>query len=557
MSALSHSFRLARIDFSRMIRKHTDWRSGASAVVSLVMYVLLIGAATLGGGYVASQLGETLVESGTGAFGVGSLDAMGVVRGVFALFWLMITIIYAVRAVGQRGTLAQPEGVLTVVPTVEAVVGVLLAEYAFFVLWTLPPAVGVGAGLAVGTEQVWPALALPLGVAGAGVAAVGIGYPLGLGIRHVASRFAFVARNKGAIVLAVFALYFAVLATGAIDQLMVQLFEPMGRSPIGWYADLVLLGTPALGATAVRAAGAVAVTLALAVVSVAASTYVAETHWFSDPALAGAEEPAAEESAAPGLERRLAPVLGTATASLVALSWRRAVRSPLKLLYAFYPMLFLVGVFADIVQGGGVPTYLPYATTLFVAWAAGVIFTLNPLGDQGAALSSTLLSPVDGRTFVRALLFAGLVVAVPLGTLATGAIAFLSPLDRTTALGLTAAAPVVMVVAAGLSVGIGMAFPKFEATNVTRSMKTVIPSLWAFVLFTLHLLATAVSALFVAKPIARQFAAGLLTWILPFGLEVSASGLYWAGAVAIGPLLVAPVVAYRYAVRRFDRYTLS
>jgi len=557
MSAVSHSLRLARIDVTRTVRKNTDWRDSASAAVSVVMYVLLIGAATLGGGYLASQLGETLVESGTGAFGVGSLDAMGVVRGVFALFWLVITVIYAVRAVGQRGTLAQPEGILTVVPTVEAVAGVLLAEYAFFLLWTLPPAVGVGAGLALGTGQVWPALALPLGVAGAGVAAVGIGYPLGLGIRHVATRFAFVARNKSAIVFAVFVVYFAVLTTGAIDQLMVRLFEPMGRSPIGWYADLVLLGTPGLGATAVRAGGAGAVTLALATVSLAVSTVLAGVHWFSDPALAGAEEPVAEGDADPGIERRLAPILGPATASLVALSWRRAVRSPLKLLYAFYPMLVLVGVFADVLQTGEVPTYLPYATTLFVAWAAGVIFTLNPLGDQGAALSSTLLSPVDGRTFVRALLVAGLVVAIPLGTLATAAVAFLSPIDRTTAVGLTVAAPVVMVVAAGLSVGIGMAFPKFEATNVTRSMKTVIPSLWAFVLFTAHLLATAVSALFVAKPLARQFAAGLLTWVLPFGLDVSAQGLYWAGAVAIGPLLVAPVASYRYAVRRFDRYTIS
>jgi len=557
MSAISHSLRLARTDITRTVRKSTDWRNSASAAVGILMYVLLVGAATFGGGYLASQVGETLAESGIGSFGVGSLDAMGVVRGVFALLWLVVTLIYGIRAVGQRGTLVQPEGTLTAVPTVEAVVGVLLAEYAFFLLWTLPPTVGMGAGLAVGTGQVWPALALPLGVAAAGVAVVGIGYPLGLGIRHVATRFAFVARNKTAIVLAVFVVYFAVLTTGAIDQIVVQLFEPMGRSPVGWYADLVLLGTPGIGATTVRAAGAGAVTLSLAVVSVAASTALAQRHWFSDSALVGTEEPVAESDADPGIERRLAPLLGTATASLVALSWRRAVRSPLKLLYAFYPMLVLVGVFADVVQTGEIPTYLPYAMMLFVAWAAGVIFTLNPLGDQGAALSSTLLSPVDGRTFVRALLIAGLVVAVPVGTLATAVVAFPSPIERTTAVGLTVAAPVVMVVSASLSVGIGMAFPKFEATNVTRSMKTVIPSLWAFALFTLHLLATTFSALFVTKSVARQFAAGLLTWMLPFGLGVSPQELYWAGAVAIGPLLVAPVVAYRYAVRRFDRYTIS
>lgn len=228
----------------------------------------------------------------------------------------------------------------------------------------------------------------------------------------------------------------------------------------------------------------------------------------------------------------------------------------MKLLYAFYPLLLGVGFFAEIIQTGQIPSFLPYAVLLFAAWAAGVMFTLNPLGDQGAVLASTLLSNVDGKAFVKAHVLAGLVVAVPLGTIVTAVIAFLSPLDRETVLVLVVVSPVVMVIAATLSIGIGIAFPRFEEANITQSMKTVVPSLWAFILFTLHLFATAGAATVVYDPFVRDLAAGIVSWILPFGLSLSAETLYMVSAVGLVPLILAPLVSYWYAVKRFDRYTL-
>jgi hypothetical protein len=557
MSAIGHSLRLARIDVERMLRKHTNWRRSGSVVISVLIYVVLMLGSTLGGGYLGYRAGESLAGSG-GLLELGPFTAIEVVRGILALFWLMLVLVYTIRAVGQRGTLPQPEGILTVVPTNQALVGVLVAEYVYCLLWLLAPSVGLGVGLALGTGVVWPALAVPLAVAAAGMGSVAVSYPLGLAIRHFATRFEFVARNKGAIIVLVFVAYFVALSTGAWNELMVQLLEPMQRSPIGWYADLLLLGTPALAASTLHASGAIALSLGLAALAIVGGTRLADRHWFSDPALAGAEKPATTaEDAAPGIERRLEPVLGTATASLVTLSWRRARRSPLKLLYAFYPLLLLAGLFADIVQSGRIPAYLPYAILLFGAWAAGVIFTLNPLGDQGAALASTLLSDVDGRTFVRAIVLAGLVVAIPLGTISTAAVAYASPLEQQTVLALVIAAPLVMVVSAILSIGIGMAFPKFEATNVTRSMKTVLPSMWAFVLFSFHLFVTAGAAAIVYEPLVRDAGAGLLSWALPFRLGVSPDTLYLIAAVALVALLIAPVASYRYAVRRFDHYTLD
>jgi hypothetical protein len=558
MSALGHALRLARIDVTRTRRKHTDWRggSGGTSVVGALLYGVLVAVGTVGGGYAAVRAGRTLA-GGDPLAGLEAFTLVEVVRGVLALFWLMVTLVYALRAVGQRGTLTEPEGVLTVVPTRQALLGVLLAEYAYFLLWLLLPAVGVGAGLAVGAGAVWPAVAVPLGVAVAGVGSVGVGYVLGLSIRHVASRFSFVARHKGAIVLVVFVAYFVALSSGAWNELVVRLFEPMQGSPVGWYADLALLGTPSVEASVRNAAGAVALTAVLAAAVLVGGTRVAARHWFSDPVLAGERVLPDERDAAPGVERRLEPVLGSGTAALVVLSWRRARRSPLRLLYAFYPLLLLAGLFADIVQSGRVPSYLPFAILLFAAWAAGVVFTLNPLGDQGAALASTLLSEVDGRTFVRAHLVAGLVVAVPLGTVATAVVTALSPLAGQPATALVAATPVVMVLSAVVSVGIGTAFPRFEATTVTRSMKTVLPSKWAFALFTLYLFLTAAAGTVVYDPVVRDVGAALLTWALPLGLRVSPDALDLVASAALVPLALAPVAAYRYAVRRFDRFTLG
>lgn len=550
MSATGHAVRLARIDVTRAVRKHTTLRGTSSSALGLLVYALLLVGGSLGGGYLGSWLGRDLA---TGAL---PADAIGFVRGTVALFWLVGVAVYVARTVGQRGVLARPEGILTVVPTSQALVGVLLAEYVYYLLWTIVPATALGVGLAVGTGTLTPAVAVPAAVALAGVGSVAVGYPVGLAIRHVASRFAVVARNKGRILVFVFAAYFVALSTGVWNDLLVRLLGPLQDSPPGWYADLLLVGAPAIDAAPARAVGAVGLTVAVAVVGTAAGARLAARHWFSDPALAGAAE-SRPADVAPGVDRRLAPIVGRPTAALVVLSWRRARRSPLKLLYAFYPLLVLAGLFASIVRSGEIPAYLPYAVVVFAAWAAGVVFTLNPLGDQGAALPSTLLSGVDGRRFVGAHVLAGLVVAVPLGTIAVAAVAVLGPLDRPTTGALVVATPVAMVASAALAVGLGTAVPRFEETTVTKSMETVLPSRWAFALFSLYLFGTAGAAIAVSEPPVRELAAGLVTWVLPVGLSVDADALYLVAAVALVPLLVAPFLSYRYAIRRFDRYTLE
>jgi hypothetical protein len=102
-----------------------------------------------------------------------------------------------------------------------------------------------------------------------------------------------------------------------------------------------------------------------------------------------------------------------------------------------------------------------------------------------------------------------------------------------------------------------MAFPRFEAVNISRSIETVVPSLLAFVLFSLHLVGTTLSAAILYDEGVRTVAAALVSWLLPFGLGIDAEALYIVSGGLLIVLTLAPVVSYRYAVRRFDTYTLS
>jgi len=571
---VGHSLRLTRIDVRRMVRKRTDPDNWVTSIVSVGLFALLTLGLTAAGVYGGRALGRALASGSLDPSGAGVATAA---RGVFGVVWVIAVVIFAVRAVGQRGTLTNAEGVLTVVPTVEAYLGLVASELVYLLIWTLLPAVGAGVGLALGTETLWPLAGVPLAVALGGATAVAAAYALGLGVRHVVTRFPFVARHKNGLIALVFVLYMAAIVSGSLNQAVVGLFEPMAASPVGWYADLGLLGLPNVAAAATHAAGAVVASVAFAAVAVAAGTAIARRHWFADPALAGESEddhePADSATSRPSdavtpattdddwLARRLETVVDRPTAALAVLAWRRAARAPLKLMYAAYPLFFGTGAFVEILQTGEIPAYLPYALLVFVAWAGGVVFTLNPLGDQGSVLAPTILSEVTGRKFVLAHVLAGLVVVVPVGTVLVGLVAALSPVGAQKTAILVGLSPVAMVVAAGLSVGIGTAFPRFEATNLTRSMEAVVPSPWAFVLFSAHVVLTAVAAVLVGLEGARTLGAtligGLASFVLSTQVSVAPSTLYAVSAVALVVLLLLPAASYRYAVRTFDRYELA
>jgi hypothetical protein len=339
----------------------------------------------------------------------------------------------------------------------------------------------------------------------------------------------------------------------------------MQQAPTAWFADLLLLGSAA-GGTPLRAALAVALVPAFGVASVLVTTRIANAHWFADPVLAGTEDDDADvdpntdrhdDGLLLRLEDAIGGVVGRGTAAVTVLAWKRAARAPLKLLYVAYPLLFAIGFIADIVQTGEVPAFAPAGALLFVAWAGAVVFTLNPLGDQGSALPATVLSRIGGRQFIGAHVLAGAIVTIPIGTALVAGLALAVPLEADALAAVVLGTPASILVGSLFAVGIGMLFPRYEAVNVTRSTKAVVPSLLAFLAYSLFLVLVVAAAGIVYEPAVEPFVAGLVSWLLPFGWSITADAVGLAARAALVPLAIAPFASVWYAVRRFDTVTLD
>jgi len=553
---LRHGRTVAVADVRRVVRTAVDART------QVLAYLLVLALFAGGGGYGAYLFGDA------GGFALESpvsFSLLDIARGALALLWTSLAAIVVVRAVGARGTLANDVGVLSVVPTRDAALGQIAAEATLALAYVAPLVLAVAGGYAVGAGSPTLLATAPV-VAVVGVAsAVAVAYPVGLAVRHAFTRIEFVARNKTALVALAFVGYVALVLSDWFGRLLLAVFEPLQRSPAGWLADVLLLGVPGAGASALRAAAALAAAPLVAVAGVAAATRVASVHWFADPVLAGSDDDAPvdpdtarhEDGALRRFEDRLAGAVGRPGAAVAVLAWKRAVRAPLKLLYAAYPLLFAVGAATEVVRTGEVPALAAPAGLVFLAWAGAAVFTLNPLGDQGAVLPAAVLSAVDGRSFVAAHVLAGLLVTAPVGTVAVAALAVLSPLPPDAAAAAVAATPASVLVGACAAVGVGMAFPRYEAVNVTRSTKAVVPSLLAFLVFSLYLLATALAAGIVAEPGIEPLVAGVVSFLLPFGLSVAPDTVGLVARGALVPLAVAPAASLWYAVRRFDRVTVD
>lgn len=548
-ATLSHGRTIATTDVRRNLRKAVDTKS------QIIVFVVFVGLFGLGTGYGAYTFGR---EIGLGADLPFDWSAIAIARGVFAVLWLFLAIIVAVRTVGTRGELANDVGLLSIVPTREAAVGMLLSESVLAGSYGVPLFVAAAVGYALATGTLGLALTAPIAATLAVVAAVSVGYPLGLGIRHVVTRISFVARHRTILMVLAFAAYIALIATGALGEVVFRVFEPMQQAPTGWFADIALAGTTEVAVDPVRVGGALLLTLALGGASAVVTTRIADHHWFADSVVTGTEDdepPTVDRFRA--IEEAMAGVFSRPTAAVTVLAWKRAIRAPLKLLYVAYPLLFVVGFLTEAVQTGEVPAIGAGFALVFVAWAGAVVFTLNPLGDQGAALPATILSRIDGRRFIGAHLLAGAIVAIPLGSAATAVVAVLSPLGPGMVAAVVLATPVSILVGSAFAAGVGMAFPRYEAVNITRSTKAIVPSLLAFAVFSAYLLSVVAMGAIVVEPVVEGVAAGMLTWALPLALSVDAASLGLAARVALVPLGVAPFASVYYAVRRFERVTVD
>jgi hypothetical protein len=556
LHTLRHGLTLGRVALRRVFRNSIDQKS---QLLGYAFAALLFGGL---GGFGAHLFGR---ELGVGADIPFDYTILEVARGVVATLWLFFAIFVIVRTVGTRGTLENDVGVLSVVPTREAVLGVLLSEAALALAYVLPLLGGIAVGYSTGAGTSPMLATAPIVALAASVTAVSVAYPIGLAVRHVVTRIEFVARHKGPLIALAFLAYMGLALSNAIGDVVATIFEPMQAAPTAWFADLLLLGTPA-GASPLRGALALALAPVLAAASVLVTTRVADRHWFADPVLAGSEDDDADvdpnadrhdDGLLIRIEDALAGRVGPGIAAITVLAWKRAARAPLKLLYVAYPLLFALGFVIEIVQTGDVPPPAPAAALLFVAWAGAVVFTLNPLGDQGSALPATVLSTVSGRQFVGAHVLAGALITIPVGTAVVAALGVAVPLDPDALAAVVVGTPASVLVGSLFAVGVGMAFPRYEAVSVTTSTKAVVPSLLAFLAYSLYLVLVVAAAGIVYEPAVEPFVAGLVSWVLPFGSSITADTVALAARVALVPFAVAPFASAWYAIRRFDTVTVD
>ncbi|WIV67113.1 hypothetical protein [Natrialbaceae archaeon AArc-T1-2] len=210
--------------------------------------------------------------------------------------------------------------------------------------------------------------------------------------------------------------------------------------------------------------------------------------------------------------------------------------------------------FESVQTTGELPTLAAPVLMGYVVWASGMAFTLNPLGDQGATLPTTLSVPEAARAVVRGRLLVAVVATAPPGLAFVGLAAAFSPLSIATSGAVLVATAVGVVATAALATGIGVAFPRFGAVSVTRNRRVVVPSKTAAVGYSLSVL-VCVGALtaVVLEPIRESIAAALTSPIGPMAalpVDVLAAGLVLAVASV-------PICSYRYAVSRIERYRLE
>jgi ABC-2 type transport system permease protein len=532
-----HVVRIARVELRRSLRKTRDNRTLlAVTVLNLVVFGLLTAGAAFGAwlGGRALARGEEL-----------PVAVVPVARGAAGLVVVSVAAFSLMRAAGRGGTLDCLDGLLSTARVGDVAAGVLLAEVGRLLVLAAPPLLVVGATFAVAAGAPSLAATLPLALLAVGVVAVPVGFAGGLALRYVITRFDPIAAHRTAVGAVLLTGWMVFALSGALNDVGAALFDPLRASPLGWLADLLLLGVPRLGADPLRAVAGLAVAVVVAVPGTLGSVRAAEAVWLSDPP--DEEEEAGDAAGTAVFDGgALGGLVGRQTRAVATAVWLRARRAPIELTYVLYPVFFGAYVFQDIFQRGSVPAYVPSTLLTYTAWGVGAAVTLNPLGAQGPTLPGTLTSRIDGRAYLRGHLLVGAVVGAPLATALTVGTAVASPLGVAEVALLAVATPVAAVAAAGLACGFGVLFPRFGSVKVTGNREAVVPSKTAGIGYSLALLVLLSVAGVGLVPAARE-------------AVVDAVGAPPAAvvAVAVAPLLACSYLSYRFAAGRIADYRLD
>ncbi|OLZ39798.1 hypothetical protein A6E15_01835 [Natrinema saccharevitans] len=542
----------------------TEFRRTARAIVDnrtrllLIAVALLIalGPITAVGVLFLPELGERAAAGSLSASGTATVTEF--VTGGTALLWLFLVVMSVMRAVTTTADVDEPAFLLLSTSVRNAVVGLVGAEIARFLVWVLLPAVAFAAAFAAGAGTVSPVLVAPLFLVVIIATAVPVGFAVGVWIRHLITAYEPIARYRTLLFAAFWVAYFGVIMTGGINEIAATLFRHLQASPLGWPGHLLLVGVPVVDPSVAAIGGAAVGSLLVVGIALIVGTAGARTHWFADPARTEDDDPEPTgERADDRLTGALSSVLTRPVRTVTVTAIRRTKRSPIRLAYVGYPLLGALGFVQQIIEAGTVPSFMVALFCLYVVWAAGALFTLNPLGDLGPALPAVVTSTLTGRDAIRGRIVAAALVAVPFAALVPLVLGAVSPLSLERTAVLVAGTVIGAVVTPALASGIGSAFPRFGSVSVTNNREAVMPSKTAFLVYTLAIALPAIAAavLYLEAPetIAGLLRAAAALTPLP-DVEVSARAITIGAWLVLVAGLLAPPLSYRYAVERFDWY---
>lgn len=540
------SVRIARMEYRRSVR--AIGKKPIQLVAFGLFALLFIGVPTVVGSYLAYTFGGEIPST--------SVPVLDGVRGGLAVAWVMIAGMIAARTVGKTGRIDNEAGMLTTVPAGDVVGGLLGAEFLRFVSIGAIPLLAISTALSVSLATPTPVITIVLALLGVMATALLTGHIVGLLVKTALERSETLAQYKSILTVLAFVVYMGVVMTNVFGRIMASLAGILRNAPTAWFGDLLALGVPGVSPSLVRIGGAVALVVVGVPILFAIDARLATRLWYGDRVQPENKRYDADESNADFLTGVTSPP----TRAVVANIWRRTKRSPLRLLYVVYPLFFLAGPIQSAVQQGQVTESLPLYVSFYGAWALGGA-ALNPLGDEGAMLPVTIISTVRGRQFVRGHVLAVTIVGLPIVVFATAVTGFLSPLEPTRWLSLTALSVLLGLAGTVVAIGIGSTFPRFGEVNVTKSRRAVVPSKTAFATYSLALIVGFGSAFVAITPAMAASVASMfhfLTGFLGYAIWIPPSTVRLVGGVVAVLLgIVAPPVAYRYSVRRFELYVLD
>jgi len=545
---------VARTELRRSVRAVSNERT--KLFVLGLLAALFGGSVLAAGGYLLPRLGQEL------AAGVTPSEvtlATGLVTGSIAVAWIVLTLMAVFRTFAASDP-DEPAFLLVSTSVRNAVGGIVLAETVRFALWVLPPVTLLAVAFAYGAGTLLPIVLGPLVVALLVVTAIPVGFVVGTAIRHLVTVYEPIARYRTILFVGFWAAYFGAIATGRFDLLTSRLFAVVQDSPLGWPGHLLLVGVPNVPASQLAVLGTVVVTSLVATAGFAGAIGAARIHWLADPARfddATESTPAQRSSRLAGaLDRGLSRPVRTVAVTAI----RRTKRAPIRLAYVGYPLLGSVAFVQQIVHTGTVPAHIAVILSVYVVWAAGALFTLNPLGDLGRGLPAVLASPLSGRQATSGLVIAGALVAAPIAFLASLTLGLVSPLSIEHTAVLVAATTVGSIATPALATGIGTAAPRFGSVSITNNREAVMPSKTAFMIYSAAVILPAIAAVVLytdsAAVIADLFTA--IAAVVP-GPEasVSARGVSIAAWSVLSVGLLAPLVSVLFAIEAFDLYTIE